>query len=170
MFNPAKMEGGAAASAVIAVADVSSSASPPTPPMIEIPPTEASALGDRKPNAEPVRLVPPPVRSVAVAAAAVLSLPTVVAPDADADDAPMEDCKNEKPLLEDGAATGAGDDADFSLDWPLTDRPPNMVVVVVYYSMVYRIDTDMVECCCSHFLCVGLWWTNSARISSPWRY
>jgi hypothetical protein len=69
-----------------------------------------------------------------VAAAAVLSLPTVVAPDVDADDAPMEDCKNEKPLLEDGAARGAGDDADSSLDWPLTDRPPNMVVLV-YYSM-----------------------------------
>jgi len=135
VFNPAKMDdgAGAAASAVIAVADVSSSASPPTPPMIEIPPTEASALGDRKPNAEPVRLVPPPpITSVAVvAAAAVLSLPTVVAPDADADGAPpMEDCKNEKPLLEVGAAAGAGEDADSSLDWPLMDRPPNMVVAV----------------------------------------
>ena len=73
-----------------------------------------------KPNAEPVRLEQPLLRPDAAAA-----LSTVVVPD----DAPMEDCKNEKPLLEDCAGSGSsGIDAVSSFDWPLIDRPPNIVV------------------------------------------
>jgi len=41
--------------------------------------------------------------------------------------APMDDCKNEKPLF---GAAGAGTD-DSSLESPFIERPPNMMLFVL---------------------------------------
>lgn len=124
VFNPSKIAcgAGAVATAVVVIAANVSSALPTLPVAAKLP-----VLGDMKPNAEPVRLELPLLRSDAAAA-----LLTVVVPE----DAPMEDCKNEKPLLEDCAGAGSGGlEAVSSLDWPLIDRPPNIVVARVKVSL-----------------------------------
>lgn len=135
MFNPSKMDCGAgfiaAPSAAVAIGaadddddDDDASALPPPSVTVAALPT----LGEMKPNADFAR----PESDDATTTTSLFPPAVAVAPPDDG--APMEDCRNEKPLLEDCAGAGAagGADAVSSFDCPLIDRPPNMVAWLYY--------------------------------------
>ncbi len=135
MFNPSKMDCGAgfiaAPSAAVAIGaaddddDDDASALPPPSVTVAALPT----LGEMKPNADFAR----PESDDATTTTTSLFPPAVAVAPPD-DGAPMEDWRNEKPLLEDCAGAGAavGADAGSSFDCPLIDRPPNMVAWLYY--------------------------------------
>lgn len=113
VVNPSNMEGcGRAAGDVIGAAS-------------------STVLLDMKPNALPAGAC----GCDSEGAAALLSLDATYAAEEDGATAgaeaalpPMDDCKNEKPLLAGGAAAGA---EDSSLESPFIERPPNMILLLL---------------------------------------